>query len=337
MEPCPSIQSMQSIQSTASSSVLVPDVMHQHKNGNVSQRDVEGARVPDNAMSTPRRVLLLASSAVVFLLVLLTSLVVILFMQVTNLRNTLNSEIYAHSKDFGEVCLPCGELQMGPFEEDTPDLVLLEKVRSDEGDICCAKSPNQTKILFELLYQKKKMQEYRHDMLKSEHHVDSAPKINTVSAHLLVSGVQPPVADKSSGRYPIKNWSKDHVIANITGISFQPDRLRINTSGLYFIYSQVYFDRMCDQVTQEANKPYPIYHYVYRFNVIYPNGGEQLLMKSVRTPCWTQQKALHGDYTSYTAAAIRMAAGDEIYVMVSNISMVSPVPEASFLGVFKIS
>ncbi|XP_033760527.1 tumor necrosis factor ligand superfamily member 6-like [Pecten maximus] len=334
MEPCPS---MQSIQSTASSSVLVPDVMqHQHKNGDVRRGDMECAHVPNNAFSTPRRVLLLASAAVVVLLVLLTSLVIILFIQVTNLKSTLNSEISAHAKDFGEVCLPCGELQLGPFEEDTPDLVLLEKVKSPDGDVCCAKSPNQTKILFELLYQKKKMQEYRHDMLKSENVVDSAPKTNTVSAHLVVSGVQPAVADKSYGRYPIRNWSHDHVIANITGLSFQNDRLRINTSGLYFIYSQVYFDRMCNHVMQETNTPYPIYHYVYRFNVIYPNGGEQLLMKSVRTPCWTQEKSLHGDYTSYTAAAIRMAAGDEIYVMVSNISMVSPVPEASFLGLFKI-
>ncbi|XP_060069180.1 tumor necrosis factor ligand superfamily member 6-like [Ylistrum balloti] len=335
MEPCPS---MQSIQSTASSSVLVPDVMqHQHKNGGVSRGDSECAHVTGNVVFTPRRVLLIASAAVVVLLVLLTSLVIILFVQVTNLKENLNSEISAHANDFGEVCLPCGELQMGPFEEDTPELSFLEKVRSADGDICCARSPNQTKILFELLYQKKKMQEHRHDMLKSENVVDSAPKINTVSAHLLVRGEQPAVTDKSSGRYPIRNWSQDHVIANITGLSFQNDRLRINTSGLYFIYSQVYFDRMCDQVLQETGTSYPIYHYVYRFNVIYPNGGEQLLMKSVRTPCWTQQKSIHGDYTSYTAAAIRMAAGDEIYVMVSNISMVSPVPEASFLGVFKIS
>lgn len=93
---------------------------------------------------------------------------------------------------------------------------------------------------------------------------------------------------------------------------------------------------MCDHILQETDTPYPLYHYVYRYNVIYPNDGEQLLMKSVRTPCWSQQKSVHGDYTSYTAAAIRMVAGDEVYVMVSNISMVSPFPEASFLGAFKI-
>jgi len=124
-------------------------------------------------------------------------------------------------------------------------------------------------------------------------------------------------------------------IAHISGkLSLHNDRLRIATSGLYFVYSQVYFEAVYGNGYQGTERN--VYHYVYRFNHIYPNGGRQLLMKNVVTQCWEPQKA-YWDYTSYTGAAIHLNAGDELYVNVTNINLVSRDSKASFLGIFKIS
>ena len=114
------------------------------------------------------------------------------------------------------------------------------------------------------------------------------------------------------------------------------DRIRVNTPGLYFIYSQVYFVSYQNGAQNNVTSSHALYHFVYRFNVIYPNGGEELILKSVRTKCWSRAKDFD-DHTSYTAAAIHLNANDEIYVKVSNVSYVSRDSKATFLGLFKIS
>lgn len=122
-------------------------------------------------------------------------------------------------------------------------------------------------------------------------------------------------------------------VAHIRGVQLRNDRVRVNNSGLYYLYSQVYFLSLYFG----GNSPgaTTLYHYVYRYNVIYPNGGEELLLKSVRTQCWERNKE-YDDYTSFTGGVFRLNVGDEIYVKVSNISQVSQDPKATFFGMFKL-
>lgn len=136
-----------------------------------------------------------------------------------------------------------------------------------------------------------------------------------------------------SGQAAVRNWLTVDPVAHIRGVQLRNDRIRVNNSGLYYLYSQVYFLSLYFG----GNSPgaTTLYHYVYRYNVIYPNGGEELLLKSVRTQCWERNKE-YDDYTSFTGGVFRLNVGDEIYVKVSNISQVSQDPKATFFGMFKL-
>lgn len=136
-----------------------------------------------------------------------------------------------------------------------------------------------------------------------------------------------------SGQAAVRNWLTVDPVAHIRGVQLRNDRVRVNNSGLYYLYSQVYFLSLYFG----GNSPgaTTLYHYVYRYNVIYPNGGEELLLKSVRTQCWDRNKE-YDDYTSFTGGVFRLNVGDEIYVKVSNISQVSQDPKATFFGMFKL-
>lgn len=131
----------------------------------------------------------------------------------------------------------------------------------------------------------------------------------------------------------MRNWLTADPIAHVKGVQLRNDRIRVNNSGLYYLYSQVYF--LSQYLSGVSLSATTLYHYVYRYNVIYPNGGEELLLKSVRTQCWERTKD-YDDYTSFTAGVFRLNVGDEIYVKVSNISQVSPDPKATFFGMFKL-
>jgi len=118
-------------------------------------------------------------------------------------------------------------------------------------------------------------------------------------------------------------------------VTLHNDRIKIDTSGLYFVYSQVTHNMF--YTGEERTRPsHVLFHYVYRFNVIYPNGGEQLLMKTSTTECW-DKRMLFGDYPTYTGSAINLHVGDEVYVKVSNISLLSRDPKAVFFGLVKLS
>ncbi|CAG2233190.1 CD253 [Mytilus edulis] len=133
--------------------------------------------------------------------------------------------------------------------------------------------------------------------------------------------------DKSP--FTVGNWVSQGPTSHTNDILVDDSRIFINTSGLYFVYSQIFFS---DLYKALSNKSHTFYHYVYRFNHIYPNDGQELLLKSVRTECWAKSK-FFGDYTSYTAGVFRLNVGDQIFVKVSQIRLMSRDRQASFFGV----
>lgn len=55
------------------------------------------------------------------------------------------------SQDEPKMCLPCEELSLGPFDEDTPGLNDLYKMEEKGKRVCCAKDTAQLSILLNLV------------------------------------------------------------------------------------------------------------------------------------------------------------------------------------------
>lgn len=267
---------------------------------------------------------------------------IVLFLKVSEMENHIRS-ISLKQKDMNEMCVPCTDIQLGPFEEDNIQMREFELNRKNGLNVCCAKSPSQTSKLIDLLFLKRRKVECAKEFLNDQNSScnssnSSFPKNNKTAmatAHLLV-GLQNPSNSYGKGPVPIRNWSSADPVAHASGLILRKDRIKINASGLYFLYSQVYFTAIFSDGRHKANESLTIYHYMYRYNVIYPNGGEQLLFKSVKTECWAKTKE-YSDFTSYTGGAIFLNAGDEVYIKVSDVSLISRDSKASFIGMFRIS
>ena len=236
--------------------------------------------------------------------------------------------------------MPCNELSLGPLEEENENLNLLSREIDDGVEICCAKGWNQTSILIDVLFKRREKLNHANDIIQSESNCkcntsdsndvtnDNSPR---TAGHLLM-GVQP---DKTgSSPYTVRNWIRTGATAHASGIQVKDSQIIIDASGLYLVYSQIYFNSVYKgQPLQNTSQV--LYHYVYRWNIIYPNGGHELLLKSVRTQCWAENR-VYGDYTSYTAGVFKLNAGDNLYVQSSNLEILSREQHATFIGITQL-
>ncbi|KAH9512386.1 hypothetical protein Btru_039376 [Bulinus truncatus] len=106
-------------------------------------------------------------------------------------------------------------------------------------------------------------------------------------------------------------------------------------------FSQISFMEMFDVQNNDAygsrgSSEFPsLSHYLYRYNILYHNGGEEKLAQNSITKCWGQSKTF-GEYTSNLGAVLYLRNADEIFIKVSNISMVATDPKLSYFGLFKV-
>ena len=126
------------------------------------------------------------------------------------------------------------------------------------------------------------------------------------------------------------------------GIRYKSGRLVVPFSGFYSVYSQVHFMKRNNNnadvrkflesqnyVRQDMST---VGHYIYRYNVIYPNYGEQLLLQHFQTLCGDLDKPVV-EHSSYLGSVVKLNAGDEIFVRVTNISIVHRDPSTTYFGV----
>ncbi|XP_060082633.1 uncharacterized protein LOC132561933 [Ylistrum balloti] len=269
--------------------------------------------------------------------VVLSACVAVLFFNLEQVRAQLQKE--TNNLFDRKICLLCDELTLSPFDEENEATRELD-VKSDfNGDrVCCANDARQSKIMFDLLFKKKNkitcIEETNAAQTSCNRTLPNTGFLTGRSSAHLHIGIQNTGPNNGIGDEPVRNWRSDDPTSHMEGISLTKDRLVINTTGLYVVYSQIYFSKYISANAPKSSSV--LYHYVYRYNVIYPNSGNQLLMKSVRT-LNLDPVASHSDHTSYTSATLRLTVGDEIYVKVSNLSMVSRAEKASFLGVVQIA
>ncbi len=125
-------------------------------------------------------------------------------------------------------------------------------------------------------------------------------------------------------------------------VDFRNGTIAIHTPGRYYIYSQVYFRENIyspspDSVEGQSQQNNQILsHYMYRSNLKYlPNDGKQRLLQHSQTKCWVKSKRFF-EHTSFLAGVFNLRMGDEIYVCVSNSSIVHSDERSTFFGILKL-
>ena len=79
-----------------------------------------------------------------------------------------------------------------------------------------------------------------------------------------------------------------------------------------------------------------LYLIFLRFNLDYlPNDGRQRLLQHSQTKCWARDKD-YFEHTSFLAGVVNLRLGDEIYVTVSNLTLVHSDEVSTFFGIVKL-
>ncbi|KYO39813.1 SUN domain-containing ossification factor isoform B [Alligator mississippiensis] len=120
-------------------------------------------------------------------------------------------------------------------------------------------------------------------------------------------------------------WEAIYGHAFTSSIQYKQGSLMINETGLYFVYSSVFF-------RGEVCNNQPLDHTVYKRNPGYP--GNQVLMEDRRMNYCATQKMWAGN--SYLGALFNLTRMDRLYVNVSRIALVHFEESKTFFGVFKL-
>ena len=78
-----------------------------------------------------------------------------------------------------------------------------------------------------------------------------------------------------------------------------------------------------------------ISHYMFRENLLYPNAGAEKLLQHSETKCWESSLPYY-ETTSLLGGVFWLRAGDELYVSVSDLSIVHTDMKSTFFGLFKL-
>ncbi|XP_004621411.2 tumor necrosis factor ligand superfamily member 10 [Sorex araneus] len=107
--------------------------------------------------------------------------------------------------------------------------------------------------------------------------------------------------------------------------------LVIHKTGLYYIYSQIYF-RIQEAEEKNAARSKQLVQYIYKYTN-YPD--PILLTKSARTSCWSKDSE-YGLYSIYQGGIFELKENDRIFISVTNQHLIEKNQEASYFGAFLI-
>lgn len=120
-------------------------------------------------------------------------------------------------------------------------------------------------------------------------------------------------------------WESSYGHAFLSGVRYENKGLVIDESGLYFVYSKVFFrGQDC------TNKPFD--HRVFKRNPSYP--GIQVLMED-RKMNYCPTKLMWGK-SSYLGAVFNLTSQDSLYVNVSEIKLVNSEESKTFFGLYML-
>nr|XP_017522865.2 tumor necrosis factor ligand superfamily member 6 [Manis javanica] len=120
-------------------------------------------------------------------------------------------------------------------------------------------------------------------------------------------------------------WEDTYGITLVSGVKYKKGSLVINDTGLYFVYSKVYFRG------QSCNN-WPLNHKVFMRNSKYPQ--DLVLMEGkMMNYCTTGQMWAR---SSYLGAVFNLTSADHLYVNVSELSLVNFEESKTFFGLYKL-
>lgn len=240
-----------------------------------------------------------------------------------------------------ELCVTCDSLRLGPSIEEDKLLDKFTRKDDPEGEQCCVENPKQLLSMLNLFIERRYREEMAKGNIKLSNEDVSSDRENSPAAHLM-GNIEKDMQDTAPGKQLlISKWIYDADLGFTQKVGYQYGRLVVPSTGLYFIYSQVSFLEMLDIAKQGESKPQStasssLSHYLYRYNIIYPRGGEETLIQNSITKCLGNNKAF-GEYTSYLGAVFKLRQGDEIFVKVSNLTLLTKDPKSNYFGMFKIN
>ncbi|KAM9244672.1 tumor necrosis factor ligand superfamily member 6 [Dugong dugon] len=120
-------------------------------------------------------------------------------------------------------------------------------------------------------------------------------------------------------------WEDTYGIALVSGVKYKKGSLVINDTGLYFVYSKVYFR------SHSCNNQ-PLNHKVYMRNSKYPQ-DLVLMEERMMNYCTTDQMWAR---SSYLGAVFNLTIADHLYVNVSELSLVNFEESKTFFGLYKL-
>ncbi|KAI4536950.1 hypothetical protein MJG53_020870 [Ovis ammon polii x Ovis aries] len=133
------------------------------------------------------------------------------------------------------------------------------------------------------------------------------------------------ISGKPNSRSIPLEWEDTYGIALVSGVKYKKGSLVINETGLYFVYSKVYFRG------QSCNNQ-PLSHKVYSRNFRYPQ--DMVLMEGKMMNYCTPGKMWAR--SSYLGAVFNLTSADHLYVNVSELSLVSFEESKTFFGLYKL-
>ncbi|XP_072902098.1 tumor necrosis factor ligand superfamily member 10 isoform X1 [Hemitrygon akajei] len=126
----------------------------------------------------------------------------------------------------------------------------------------------------------------------------------------------------------ITSWEEKVGVAHLREMGYSQGSLRINHHGLYYIYAQILFRYHADHPI--STREYQLVQYVYRKIARYPK--PTLILRGASTWC----SGNHNLYSVYQGGVFNLQTDDEIFVTVSNVSLVDIDEASSYLGAFKL-
>ncbi|XP_064615010.1 tumor necrosis factor ligand superfamily member 6-like [Liolophura sinensis] len=157
--------------------------------------------------------------------------------------------------------------------------------------------------------------------------------------HGLLKGVimEPGSYEYTSKAQTIETWCEEksgHSELDF-GVRMRHGRLVVPRSGLYQVFSHIYFSEDTDP--RKSNNT-ELEHKMYKFNILHEDSGEEELLQAGLTPCLQSQKwqPQEENAGSYAGAITHLQAGDEISVRVTYIHFLEGCKGEHYFGLHKI-
>ncbi|KPP73168.1 Tumor necrosis factor-like [Scleropages formosus] len=142
-------------------------------------------------------------------------------------------------------------------------------------------------------------------------------------------------------RYSASIWWRDSVGHSFTqgDLSLKDNQIVINTSGLYFVYSQASFRVKCDPMGSARDQMYNhLFHNVWRFSESYDD--KKTLLGTIKTACADAKPGADSSgrifSTIYLGAVFQLEKDDRLWTETNHLTDIEVDGGKTFFGVFAL-